>query len=223
MVEDTKGRIRALALELFTAHGYEQTSLRELADRVGITKASLYYHYPSKQALLISIVEPPLTEWRMLVERMETQPHTPELVRDALGECLNAMLRHRDACALFVRDVPALLTAVGPILVEAKELGVRMKAWLAGPDPSPADVVRAYAATEVLNSALASAVRLPSVPPEELRATLLDAAVAVLGLAGATAPRTSWTSVPATPPTLVSDRSAASDMSATPMRSAASG
>jgi AcrR family transcriptional regulator len=185
MVEDTKERIRAVALELFTAHGYEQTSLREIADRVGITKASLYYHHPSKQALLVAIVEPLLTDWRMMVERMETAPHTPEHVHDALGECLNTMLRHRDACALFVRDVPALLTAVGPILVEAKELGIRMNTWLAGPDPSLADLVRAYAASEVLNSALASAVMLPSVPQDELRATLLDAAAAVLGLSQA--------------------------------------
>ncbi|MBE1484379.1 TetR/AcrR family transcriptional regulator [Plantactinospora soyae] len=182
MVEDTKERIRAVALALFTTHGYEQTSLREIADRVGITKASLYYHHPSKQALLIAIVEPLLTEWRMMVERLAAAPHTPEHVRDVLGECLDTMLRHRDACALFARDVPALLTAVGPILVEAKELGTRMNAWLAGPDPSLADRVRAFAATEVLNSALASAVMLPSVPQDELRATLLDAAAAVLGL-----------------------------------------
>ncbi|MFC6022636.1 TetR/AcrR family transcriptional regulator [Plantactinospora solaniradicis] len=182
MVEDTKERIRAVALELFTAHGYEQTSLREIADRVGITKASLYYHHPSKQALLVAIVEPLLRDWRMMVERLEAVPHTPEHVRDALGECLNTLLRHREACALFARDVPALLTAVGPVLVEAKELGTRMNAWLAGPEPSQADLVRAFAATEVLNSALASAVMLPSVPQAELRATLLDAAAAVLGL-----------------------------------------
>jgi AcrR family transcriptional regulator len=185
MVEDTKERIRAVALELFTAHGYEQTSLREIANRVGITKASLYYHHPSKQALLVAIVEPLLRDWRMMVERLESVPHTPEHVREALGECLSTLLRHREACALFARDVPALLTAVGPVLVEAKKLTSRMNTWLAGPDPDQADLVRAYAASEVLNSALASAIMLPSVPQDELRATLLDAAAAVLGLAPA--------------------------------------
>ena len=51
---DTGARIRAVALDLFSSQGYEQTSLREIADRVGLTKASLYYHYPSKQALLLA-------------------------------------------------------------------------------------------------------------------------------------------------------------------------
>ncbi len=37
VADDTKARIRAVAMELFTAQGYEQTSLREIADRVGMT------------------------------------------------------------------------------------------------------------------------------------------------------------------------------------------
>src|SRR5262249_12854805 len=40
----TRERIQAIALELFAEQGYEKTSLREIAERLGVTKAALYYH-----------------------------------------------------------------------------------------------------------------------------------------------------------------------------------
>ncbi|HEY3674033.1 MAG TPA: helix-turn-helix domain-containing protein, partial [Acidimicrobiia bacterium] len=43
MSGDTRERILAVANELFIEQGYEGTSLREIADRLDITKAALYY------------------------------------------------------------------------------------------------------------------------------------------------------------------------------------
>lgn len=184
--EDSKARIRAVAVELFTAHGYEQTSLREIADRVGMTKASLYYHYPSKQALLLALVEPLVTEWRQTVERIEAQPHNPETVRTVLADFLDIVLRHRPACAIFMRDASAVVTSLEPIWQEMIQLGLRLNSWIAGPQPSEADRIRAIAAVEVLGAALSSVVALPDVSQPVLRQTLLDAAAAVLGLPAAT-------------------------------------
>ena len=50
-------RIQAVALELFTEQGYEETSLREIAERLGVTKAALYYHFKSKDEIVASFVE----------------------------------------------------------------------------------------------------------------------------------------------------------------------
>ena len=47
---DTKAEIKAVALELFAANGADRTSLREIAERLGITKAALYYHFPQGKA-----------------------------------------------------------------------------------------------------------------------------------------------------------------------------
>lgn len=182
VAEDTKARIRAVAVELFTAHGYEQTSLREIADRVGLTKASLYYHYPSKQALLVSLVEPLVDDWRWTVEATEALPHTPDNVRLVLGRFLDVMLRHRGACALFMRDVPAVLASIEPIWTEVIQLSVRLHAWLAGTDPTDVDRIRAVAAAEVLGACLSSLTTVADVSPLVLRQTLLDAAASVLGL-----------------------------------------
>jgi AcrR family transcriptional regulator len=45
---DTRARIQQVALELFAEQGYDKTSLREIAERLDVTKAALYYHFKSK-------------------------------------------------------------------------------------------------------------------------------------------------------------------------------
>ncbi len=57
MAADTKERILEIALELFAQSGYLGTSMSDIAKRLGITKAALYKHYASKQAILDRIVE----------------------------------------------------------------------------------------------------------------------------------------------------------------------
>ena len=47
-----------MAQELFTDQGYDGTSLREIADRLGFTKAALYYHFRSKEEILVALLEP---------------------------------------------------------------------------------------------------------------------------------------------------------------------
>lgn len=52
-----KERILETALELFAQRGYLGTSMSDIAQRLGITKAALYKHYASKQDILDRIVE----------------------------------------------------------------------------------------------------------------------------------------------------------------------
>jgi AcrR family transcriptional regulator len=179
--DTTRSRIRSAAIELFTEQGYDKTSLREIADRVGITKASLYYHYPSKQSLLLAIVEPFIEDWTATVDAAEHLPHSPENVRFFLERQIDVMLRHRLATAMFARDVAAVVTALAPRLQDMTELSTRMYTWLAGPDPSPADRVCAMAAGEVLRTPLSAALADLDVPEDELRQVVLDAATRVLG------------------------------------------
>jgi AcrR family transcriptional regulator len=187
VADDTKARIRAVAMELFAAQGYEQTSLREIADRVGMTKASLYYHYPSKQALLLALIEPLVDEWRRDVEAAEQEPYHPASVRIYLGRILDTMIRHRDACGIVMRDTPAL-ASVKPILQEMVQISARLHTWLAGPRPTEVDRIKAVAAAEVLGGAVSSVVTIAEVSPVMLRQTLLDCAMGVLGMTREQAP-----------------------------------
>lgn len=61
----TKERIFEAAIDLFAQKGFDATSMREIAEAVGIKKASLYSHYKSKDEILEKIVEYPLA--RMMV------------------------------------------------------------------------------------------------------------------------------------------------------------
>jgi AcrR family transcriptional regulator len=53
--DETRERILDVALELFNEQGYERTSLREIAERLGVTKAALYYHFKSKEDILLEL------------------------------------------------------------------------------------------------------------------------------------------------------------------------
>jgi len=51
----TRERILDVALELFNEQGYDKTSLRQIADRLGVTKAALYYHFERKEDILLEL------------------------------------------------------------------------------------------------------------------------------------------------------------------------
>ena len=51
----TRERILDIALDLFIRRGYAETSLREIAAELGFSKAALYYHFESKQDILLAL------------------------------------------------------------------------------------------------------------------------------------------------------------------------
>src|SRR5947207_6226576 len=74
----TRERIQSIALELFAEQGYEKTSLREIAERLGVTKAALYYHFKSKEDIVRSFVEDYRAELEQVIAWGASQPRTPE-------------------------------------------------------------------------------------------------------------------------------------------------
>lgn len=60
---NTKQDILDAALELFSVQGYEATSVSQLADAVGIRKASLYSHFENKQAILNELIRTTLEQY----------------------------------------------------------------------------------------------------------------------------------------------------------------
>jgi AcrR family transcriptional regulator len=56
--EQTRQRILVTASHLFVERGYASTSIRDISERLGMTKGSLYYHFASKQDLLVALMAP---------------------------------------------------------------------------------------------------------------------------------------------------------------------
>lgn len=75
---NTRQRIQDVALELFAEQGYEKTSLREIAERLEVTKAALYYHFKTKEEIIVSIFRDLTKPIEDLIEWGRNQPHTLE-------------------------------------------------------------------------------------------------------------------------------------------------
>jgi AcrR family transcriptional regulator len=105
---ETRSEILRVALELFTERGFEGASIRDLAEALGMTKSSLYYHFASKDAILAALMENRRDEVDGLLAWVDDQPRTPDLLRRtalrwvdsrgaAAGDALRARQRAGDA------------------------------------------------------------------------------------------------------------------------------
>jgi AcrR family transcriptional regulator len=79
---DTRQRIQDVALDLFAEQGYEKTSLREIAEHLDVTKAALYYHFKTKEEILVSVFDDRTRPILDLIEWGRQQPHTLETKRE---------------------------------------------------------------------------------------------------------------------------------------------
>ena len=82
---DTRRRIQTVAVELFTENGYDGTSLREIAERLDVTKAALYYHFKSKEDIVASLVEDHFGRIDELIAWGREQPTTAATRREIVN------------------------------------------------------------------------------------------------------------------------------------------
>ena len=102
----TRARIQQVALELFSERGYEATSLREIAERLGVTKAALYYHFRTKEDIVQSLFEDQLAELDALIAWAESQPPTVETRHEFIRRYADLLQRrgHFKVLQFFQRD-----------------------------------------------------------------------------------------------------------------------
>ena len=68
--EKTRVRILASALSLFVKKGYEHTTFTDIAARLKMTKGAVYWHFASKEALLVELVDRALEKFRRQIESL---------------------------------------------------------------------------------------------------------------------------------------------------------
>jgi AcrR family transcriptional regulator len=173
---DTRERIRAVARELFARQGIKQTSLREIAERVGITKPALYYHFDSREALVRSIVQPLIDETDAFVAEREHRPTDP---RTLLGDYFDLIYRNRDILRMLVID----LSTLGELDLATRMFGWRHRLIVMLIGPAPALNARARAVV-ALGGLSDCAIEFVDVPAEQIKPPALDAACAALGVSG---------------------------------------
>jgi AcrR family transcriptional regulator len=105
---DTRARIQRVALELFAEQGYDKTSLREIAERLDVTKAALYYHFKSKEDIVRSLVEDYFGQIDALIAWAKTQPRTPETRDEILSRYVQIVADGSDAFRMLHHNQAAL-------------------------------------------------------------------------------------------------------------------
>lgn len=113
---DIREQILRAATRLFAARGFDGTALQEIADAVGIRKASLLYHFPSKDALRGAVLDQMLAHWKGTLPRVLRAASTGEDQFDGvLREMLDFFAEEPDRARLLMREVldrPEAMAAV---------------------------------------------------------------------------------------------------------------
>ncbi|MBC7603460.1 MAG: TetR/AcrR family transcriptional regulator [Ramlibacter sp.] len=107
--DDQRGMIVARAAALFAQRGYPATSMNEVAQACGLSKATLYHYYKDKYALLVSICDSHVTRLQAIVHEAVSHDAAPkqqlrELIRRLVEEYADA----QDAQRVLTQDVKFL-------------------------------------------------------------------------------------------------------------------
>jgi AcrR family transcriptional regulator len=155
---DTHERILDVALRLFAERGFAGTSIRDIADELGVTKAALYYHFASKDAIFAELVEQPLAAAREIMAEthdLDTASGREEFVR----KIVNTMADYAPVVAMF-KD-PQLIGAVGAELAQSgilRDLALQLAMGKSGTthpeDVSRKDMIRAIGAVSAAVGAI---------------------------------------------------------------------
>ena len=138
---DTRQRLLDVAMALISRHGFAGTSLQMIADELGFTKAAIYYHFRTRDQLLVALMEPILHQIRQVVETAESQ-RTPRSQMGAMVQGFaEVVAKNRSLAAVMVFDPD-----VHNVLQSQPDWGdliVRQLALLTQLDSGPTGVIKA--------------------------------------------------------------------------------
>ena len=89
MAKDTKERILAAALEMFSQNGYAGTNIRELSESLGLVKSAMYRHFESKEAIWNTLLDELIAYYEARFGSTEHLPPVP----DSLEELVTMTMR----------------------------------------------------------------------------------------------------------------------------------
>ncbi|MEV6212410.1 helix-turn-helix domain-containing protein [Kitasatospora sp. NPDC051914] len=148
---DTRARIIEVALELFASQGYEKTSLREIADRLGVTKAALYYHFKTKDDIVHGIVGSMAAPIDEAIAWGRERPWSPELRDELVRRFAAGMADRAPLLRFFHENQPALRESAAGL--EFKDRMLAMIGLIQGPNATFRERLRATVSLFSINSA----------------------------------------------------------------------
>jgi TetR/AcrR family transcriptional regulator len=115
----TREALLAAGGELFAEQGYDGVPVAAIAERAGVNKAMINYHFGGKRQLYLAIVAATFAEIVASVERLAEAPRpAPELLRELIAVVSDAVTRrHPHFCTMMLREVLAGGAHLEPVLV----------------------------------------------------------------------------------------------------------
>lgn len=164
----TRDEIIVAAAALFSRFGFKGTSLQDIAAEVGCSKATLLYHFDSKEAILAALIAPAALELAELDARLALLDG--EAARDAaIDGFIDLVLRYRrEAGLIYSGSIEVLAT---PAFAELRPLIENLCAAIAARSADPADCI----AAEVVLAGISS-VAIGNPDDALLRPVLADVA-----------------------------------------------
>ncbi|MFD9036448.1 TetR/AcrR family transcriptional regulator [Streptomyces sp. NPDC059567] len=171
---NTRQRIQDVALELFAEQGYEKTSLREIAEHLDVTKAALYYHFKTKEDIIIGIFQDLTRPVDELIAWAREQPRTLEVREEILRRYQESLI---SAAPLF-RFMQENQAAVRELSIGLtfKERMIELSGLIQEPDFAVIDRVRCVSAIFTLHAGMFFMDNVEG-DPEEKREAVLEVAL----------------------------------------------
>ena len=189
--ESTRDRILDVALDLFIKDGFDRASLREISEKLGFSKAAIYYHFASKEDILMALHMRLHEIGQRAVDELRDLTPGAESWATLLGELVGEMLANRRIFVMHDRNRSAF-----EALHRRKHAGMHeelndeLRRVIGDPDLSPRDRVRmACAVGAVFTTLVVYGDLLRDIPSAELE-DLMGATIGdLLGVpAGTTRP-----------------------------------
>ncbi|MFE9043888.1 TetR/AcrR family transcriptional regulator [Streptomyces sp. NPDC012421] len=177
---NTRQRIQDVALELFAEQGYEKTSLREIAERLDVTKAALYYHFKTKEDILVGIFEDLTRPMDELIDWAQTQPRTLETRQEVLRR-YQVALRAAAPLFRFMQENQATVRELS-VGLTFKERMITLTGLIQEPEFATVDQVRCVSAIFTLHAGTFFMQNVEG-DPEEKHEAVLEVALDLLNRA----------------------------------------
>lgn len=166
-----RGRVLEAAVALFAEHGVHGTSLQMIADRVGVSKAAVYYQFHSKEDIALEVLRPSIDDIARFIRIADALPDAQQQRAVAVSGLVEMVVRHRKLAVMFYGD-PAIdqLVMNEP---EFKAVADRLRELLEGPERNALDRI----AFSVFFSGVGKAAadpELADIDDADLHTALLD-------------------------------------------------
>jgi AcrR family transcriptional regulator len=173
----TRERILDIAVDLFTTQGYDKTSLRQIAERLGFSKAAIYYHFASKEDILMALHLRLHDFGREALKTIGTGDASIDMWAALMDGLIEQIMKHRPLVLLHERNRAALEQLhIAGHEADHEDLEARFREVLASPAIPVRDRVRmACAFGAVIGGLVLVGDVFSDVPTEELSGMLREA------------------------------------------------